>query len=92
MMNRKQLYYEIASLNLKEVAKNKYNKNYTQCSNEELQRVVDEASAKIKKLQNKNTDTSKCLGTKCNQLYKLVEILAKKKILLNSEVYAIMKS
>lgn len=79
-MNRKQLYNEITSLGLQEEVKSRYGKNYTQCTNEQLNTVV--------------VDVYKSMpievGT--SSFKKLVEILAKKKILLKSEVETIMKS
>lgn len=80
-MNRKQLYNEITSLGLQDEVKSRYGKNYTQCSNEALQKLVDE----VHKGMN-------AAHTGCNSLNKLVEILAKKKILLKSEVTAIMNA
>lgn len=81
-MNRKQLYNEIASLGLKEEIKARYGKNYTQCTNEQLKAVVDNASAGLEPVGARG----------CVHFNKLVEILAKKKILLKSEVETIMKA
>lgn len=79
-MNRKQLYNEITSLGLQEEVKSRYGKNYTQCTNEQLSAVV--------------IDVHKSMPTEVgsSSFQKLVEILAKKKILLKSEVDAIMKA
>lgn len=85
-MNRKQLYNEITSLKLQEEVKNRYGKNYTMCSNADLQKVVDEVHEGLNKLH------SGGFGVNCGSICKLVEILAKKKILLKSEVNAIMKA
>lgn len=79
-MNRKQLYNEITSLGLQEEVKSRYGKNYTQCSNENLQKLVDEVHMNIP------TEVGE------SSFKKLVEILAKKKILLKSEVDAIMNA
>lgn len=81
-MNRKQLYNEITSLGLQEEVKSRYGKNYTLCSNENLQKLVDEVH---KSLNETHSGIS-------NSFNKLVEILAKKKILLKSEVSAIMNA
>ena len=80
-MNRKQLYNEINALDLKHEVHATYGKNYTNCSNDELKAVL-----------NKVKDS--CEATKkCSPAFsKLVEILAKKRILLKSEVNAIMKA
>lgn len=85
-MNRKQLYNEITSLGLQDEVKARYGKNYTQCSNTDLQKVVDEVHKDLDKLH------SGGCGLNCDSICKLVDILAKKKILLKSEVDAIMKA
>lgn len=85
-MNRKQLYNEITSLGLQEEVKSRYSKNYTQCSNEDLQKVVDEVHKGLDKLHKGG------FGVNCGSICKLVEILAKKKILLKSEVESIMNA
>ena len=85
-MNRKQLYNEITSLGLQEEVKSRYGKNYTQCSNADLQKVVDKVHADLDKL------LSGGLCVNYGSIYKLVDILAKKKILLKSEVEAIMNA
>lgn len=77
-MNRKQLYNEITSLGLQSEVQSRYGKNYTTCTNAQLQAVVDGV--------HKSMPTE--VGPSAFQ--KLVEILAKKKILLKSEVDIIM--
>lgn len=78
-MNRKQLYNEITSLKLQEEVKNRYGKNYTQCTNEQLNTVI--------------TEVHKSMPTEvASSFQKLVDILAKKKVLLKSEVSAIMNA
>lgn len=85
-MNRKQLYNEITSLGLQEEVKSKYGKNYTMCSNADLQKVIDEVHKGLDKLHKGG------FGVNCGSICKLVDILAKKKILLKSEVEAIMNA
>lgn len=80
-MNRKELYAEIKSLNLQEEVKNRFGDNYTRISNADLQALVDEIHASMNR-QHKSV----------HALDKLVEILAKKKILLKSEIDAIMNA
>lgn len=79
-MNRKQLYNKITSLGLQEEVKARYGRNYTQCTNEQLGAVV--------------TEVHKSMPTEVgpSSFQKLVDILAKKKILLKSEVSAIMNA
>lgn len=85
-MNRKQLYNEITSLGLQEEVKSRYGKNYTMCSNADLQKLVDEVH------RNLNESHKESSNTVCSSIYKLVDILSKKKILLKSEVEAIMNA
>lgn len=85
-MNRKQLYNEIVSLGLQGEVKAAYGKNYTVCTNEELQKIIKAAHRVLE-------DTVKIsFATTCGPVYKLVDILAKKKILLKSEVDLILNA
>lgn len=79
-MNRKQLYNEITSLGLQEEVKSRYGKNYTQCSNEQLNAIIVDVHNSM------STEIDSC------SFKKLVDILEKKKILLKSEVNAIMNA
>ena len=95
-MDRKELYREITSLNLQDEVKATYGKNYTQCTNAQLATVVSGATKAleeaVKAEKSKKSATEK-KGEKCHAstgFNKLVEVLAKKKILLPSEVDAIM--
>lgn len=80
-MNRKELYNEIKSLGLQDEVKAVTGDNYTRASNEQLKAIIDNAVAGLK-----------CSNVNNSALNKLVEILAKKKILLKSEVNAIINS
>ena len=76
-MDRKELYERIKSNNLEEKIKKEFGRNFTQVSSKDLEKVVVAAeAAKVRKPVKHNCDTTK----------KLVEILQKKRILLNSEV------
>ena len=79
-MNRKELYNEIVSLGLQEETKNRYGKNYTQCTNSQLQTLVDEVK--------KDFETVPA-QMHCNLIYNLIEVLERKKILLKSEIQEI---
>lgn len=81
-MNRKSLYNEITSLGLQTEVKSRYGRNYTQCTNEQLKAVVEQATTVFKPVD--------IAGY--SPFDKLVEILAKKKILLKSEIKAIMNA
>lgn len=91
-MDRKQLYNHITGLGLQDEIKSQCGRNYTQVDNFRLEIIV---TAALKGLE-KKTKTTKCNKqtshiVKCDkQLIKLVEILAKKKILLKSEIDQIM--
>lgn len=80
-MNRKELYNEIKSLGLQDEVKAVTGDNYTRASNEQLKTIIDNA-----------VEGLKCSNVNNPALNKLVEILAKKKILLKSEVNAIINS
>lgn len=81
-MNRNQLYNEIISLKLQDEVKAKYGKNYTRCTNVALQEIIDEAHKKIEEsLQEQDFSLTR----------RLIDILAKKKILLKSEIEKIIK-
>lgn len=64
-------------MNLQEEVKARYGKNYTQCTNEQLNEVV--------------TSVYKSTPCEANAFQKLVDVLVKKRILLKSEVDEIMK-
>lgn len=87
-MNREQIYDEIKNLGLKDEVKKRYGKNYTQCSNIILLNLIKEVT---KDLEN-NKDVAKVptCNCVCKPLYKLIAALTKKKILLKSEINAIM--
>ena len=76
-MDRKELYKRIKSNNLEEKIKKEFGRNFTQVSSKDLEKVVVAAeAAKVHKPVKPNCDMTK----------KLVEVLKKKRILLNSEV------
>ena len=81
-MNRKQLYNEIKSLCLQDEVKAVTGDNYTRATNEQLKAIIDKAVAGLEPV-----------GARGSSAFdKLVEILAKKKVLLKSEVNAIMNA
>lgn len=84
-MNRKELYAKVKELNLQEEIKNKYGDNYTRVGNTELEAFIAKHTTKPSS-SNKQTAkkvTDSCSKCKCD---KLVEVLKKKHILLDSEV------
>lgn len=81
-MNRKQLYNEIKILGLQDEVKAVTGDNYTRATNEQLKAIIDKAVAGLEPV-----------GARGSSAFdKLVEILAKKKILLKSEVDTIMSA
>ena len=90
-MNRKELYKQITSLNLQDEVKTTYGKNYTQCTNAQLATVISGATKMLEDAV-KSASKDKSVPTEVGpgSFQKLVEILHKKKILLGSEVDAIM--
>ncbi len=79
-MDRKELYTEIKKYNLEDKIKQLYGRNYTQVSSEKLESVI-ECNKNLKgKIDNKETIVSK------DKVTRLIEVLAKKRILLKSEV------
>lgn len=84
-MTRKELYSQINKLGLQNEVKRQFGDNYTRCSNNQLTSVIEKATKKA-------TSKKGRLDTNCGSLCKLIEILHKKKILLDSEVDAVMKA
>lgn len=80
-MKRAQLYNEIKNLNLQDEVKAVTGDNYTRATNAQLKSIIDNAVAGLKKPKEVKSNIA---------FIKLVEVLSKKKILLTSEVDAIM--
>ena len=90
-MNRKELYAKVKELNLQEKIKKQFGDNYTRVSNVELAFII----ANYKKVEKPKNETKESISTvakestvatessKCD---KLIEVLKKKHILLNSEI------
>ena len=77
-MSRKELYAKVKELNLQEEIKKKYGDNYTRVGNTELEAIIAKHTATTGGV---NSGCGK--GCKCD---KLIEVLKKKHILLDSEV------
>ena len=80
-MNRKEIYAKIKELNLQEEIKKKYGDNYTRVDNTELEAIIAEHTAKATTTGGVKSSCDK--GCKCD---KLIEVLKKKHILLDSEI------
>ena len=80
-MSRKELYAKVKELNLQEEIKKKYGDNYTRVDNTKLEAIIAKHTAK--------TLTTGGIKGSCNKSCKcdkLIEVLKKKHILLDSEV------
>ena len=85
-MTRKQIYSKLYLLNIQEEAKKKYGKNFTQCTNEQLISLINKAeNITAQKTKSKSYEKRSIVITD-DSFKKLVDILAKKRILLDSEV------
>lgn len=85
-MTRKQIYGKLYLLNIQEEAKKKYGKNFTQCTNEQLINLINKAqSTTVQTTKSKSYEKNPVVITD-DSFKKLVNILAKKRILLDSEV------
>lgn len=80
-MSRKELYAKVKELNLQEEIKKKYGDNYTRVGNTKLEAIIAKHTAKTPTTGRVKVGCNK--GCKCD---KLIEVLKKKHILLDSEV------
>lgn len=83
-MNRKELYAKVKELNLQDRIKELFGDNYTRVSSINLASVIDSHVAAKK--ENKPKTIKEVVKGKSCKCDKLVEILKKKHILLDSEV------
>lgn len=81
-MTRKEMFAQINKLGLQDKVMEKYGKNYTIVSNKGLMKVIEDALA--------NHSSCSCNSNSSSKLDKLITILHKKHILLDSEVKVIM--
>lgn len=84
-MNRKEMYQHIKGLGLEDEIKAVYGKNYTQCSNVELESVVSNVISSLKQVTEKDINVVKLAEV----VSRLINTLEKKRILLPSEINAI---
>ena len=80
-MSRKELYAKVKELNLQELIKRKCGDNYTRVSNTELEAIIAKHTAETSTTGGVEDSCGK--GCKCDRL---IEILRKKHILLDSEM------
>lgn len=80
-MSRKELYAKVKELNLQEEIKKKYGDNYTRVGNTELEAIIAKHTAKTSTTEEVKIGCGKgCKGDR------LIEVLKKKHILLDSEI------
>ena len=94
-MDRKELYREITSLNLQDEVKATYGKNYTNCTSAQLAAVVSGATKGLEEAMNLSPikrEESIPTEIEPSSFEKLVKILRKKRLLLDSEVDEIMNA
>ena len=90
-MSRKELYAKVKELNLQEKIKEQFGENYTRVSNAELALIIANYK-KVEKPKNKTKVSistvakESTVATESSKCDKLIEVLKKKHILLNSEV------
>ena len=80
-MSRKELYAKVKELNLQEEIKKKYGDNYTRVGNTEKEAIIAKHTGKTQVIGVARGECEK--KCKCD---KLIEVLKKKHILLDSEV------
>ena len=92
-MERKEAYEQIKKLGLQEECKKKYGKNFTQCKTNELEAVINAAKVKVG-TKVKTTKAAPKTVTKTEEskdsFYKLLAILRKRHILLESDFKEIL--
>ena len=91
-MERKEVYEQIKKLGLQEECKKQFGKNFTQCKTSELEDIINAYKAKIKAQNGENAPTKNT--TKVEEpkdcFYKLLAILRKRHILLESDIKEIL--
>ena len=92
-MERKEAYEQIKKLGLQEECKKKFGKNFTQCKTSELEAVIKAfkvgVGAKVKTTKAASKTTIK-IGESKDSFSKLLAILRKRHILLESDVKEIL--
>ena len=92
-MERKEAYEQIKKLGLQEECKKKYGKNFTQCKTNELEVIIKankvEDGTKVNTTKSTNEFAATTEEPK-DAFYKLLAILRKRHILLESDVKEIL--
>ena len=91
-MNRKELYAKVKELNLQEKIKEQFGENYTRVSNAVLAFIIANYYNKVEKPKSETEASISTVAkestvvTESSKCDKLIEVLKKKHILLNSEI------
>ena len=96
-MERKEAYEQIKKLGLQEECKKQFGKNFTQCKTNELEVIISAAKkkeeskvvTKVKTTEVTTKNTTKTVESK-DSFNKLLDILKKRHILLESDVKDIL--
>ena len=92
-MERKEAYEQIKKFGLQEMCKKMYSKNFTQCKTSELAVVIKankvEDGTKVKATKT-TTEFAACTKESKDCFYKLLAILRKRHILLESDIKEIL--
>ena len=96
-MERKEAYEQIKKLGLQEECKKQFGKNFTQCKTNELEVIISAAKkkeeskvvTKVKTTEVKTKTATKTVESK-DSFNKLLDILKKRHILLESDVKEIL--
>ena len=97
-MERKGAYEQIKKFGLQEMCKKQFGKNFTQCKTSELEHIIDifggakvatEVVAEVKPVETVTMDSTKVEKPK-DSFNKLLDILRKRHILLESDVKEIL--
>ena len=100
-MERKEAYEQIKKLGLQEECKRRFGKNFTQCKTNELEYIIDrfnknkvkaitEVATEVKPVEATTKVTAKTEEPK-DSFYKLLAILRKRHILLESDIKNILE-
>ena len=92
-MERKEAYEQIKKLGLQEECKKQFGKNFTQCKTSELEAVIKAAKVGVgTKVRATKTTTGAVTKTEepNDSFYKLLAILRKRHILLESDIKEIL--
>ena len=92
-MERKEAYEQIKKLGLQEECKKQFSKNFTQCKTSELEVVIKAAKVKVGtkvKTTKATTEFAACTKEPKDAFNKLLAILRKRHILLESDIKEIL--